>query len=280
MGLSNIPPFPDWEEEEEEDGMSDLIHNFAARKRKRDASLEQVASALLELAGGSGQPCSDEGSEVQAIVISGSLEMGLNDQPALENVTLVESREASPVPAAIQVIHPPELSAGQSSGAKYTRAGRRRPLLPDRMLLNSYLPPRGPASPMEDVSVPGLEGVPEIIDRWRPLNRGESSADHLHDLYPVMLRMPVTVWAGGQGEEYTIPVPAGTIKEDLQQMIEDGMQVRNRNFAQSTELVSLEALYLVLVLFLSYCHIINMFLCRRLLLSGTWPSNIKNFRSG
>ena len=30
--------FPDWEEKEEEDGMSDLIHNFAARKRKRDAS--------------------------------------------------------------------------------------------------------------------------------------------------------------------------------------------------------------------------------------------------
>ena len=29
-------------------------------------------------------------------------------------------------------------------------------------------------------------------------------------------------------------------------MIEDGMQVRNRNFDQSTELVSLEALFLIL----------------------------------
>ena len=44
---------------------------------------------------------------------------------------------------------------------------------------------------------------------------------------------------GGQGEEYFVLVPTGTTKEDLQQMIEDGMQVRNRNFAQSTELVSL-----------------------------------------
>ena len=43
--------------------MSDLIHNFAAqkRKRKRDASLEQEADALPEVAGGLGQPRLDEG---------------------------------------------------------------------------------------------------------------------------------------------------------------------------------------------------------------------------
>ena len=55
----------------------------------------------------------------------------------------------------------------------------------------------------------------------------------------MMLRMPVAIQAEGQGEEYSVSVPTGTTKEDLQQMIEDGMQVRNRNFAQSTELVSL-----------------------------------------
>ena len=74
------------------------------------------------------------------------------------------------------------------------------------------------------LSTPRLEGAQEIIDRWRPFNRGESLADHQHDLYPVMLRMLVTVRAGGQGEEYNISVPIGTIKEDLQQMIEDGIQ--------------------------------------------------------
>ena len=113
---------------------------------------------------------------------------------------------------------------------------------------------------MEEVSVPGPKGAQEIIDWWRPFNRGESPADHLHDLYPVMLRMPVTVRTGGHSEEYTISVLIGTIKEDLQQMIEDGMQIHNRNFAQSTELVSLEALYLILLLFMSHCYIINMFL--------------------
>ena len=163
------------------------------------------------MVGGSGQPRLDEGLEVQTIVISGSPEMGLNDQPALENVTLVDSREASPVPAAIQVVHPPEQATGQPDRAKYTRTGHRRPLLPDRMFLNLYLPPHGPASPMEEVSVPGLEGAQEIIDQWRPFNRGESSTDHLHDLYPMMLRIPVTIQAGGQGEEYTIPVPAKKI---------------------------------------------------------------------
>ena len=92
---------------------------------------------------------------------------------------------------------------------------------------------------MEGVSVPRPEGAHEIIHRWRPFNRGESSTGRLHKLYPVMLRMPVAVQAGGQGKEYSVSVPSGTIKEDLQQMIEDRMQVRNRNFAQSTELVSL-----------------------------------------
>ena len=41
--------------------------------------------------------------------------------------------------------------------------------------------------------------------------------------------MPVTSLAGGLGEEYSVAVPAGTGKEDLQQIVEDGMQIRNQN---------------------------------------------------
>ena len=129
---------------------------------------------------------------------------------------------------------------------------------------------------MEEVTVLGLEGAQEIVDWWKPFNRGESSADHQHYLYPTMLRMPVTVQAGGQGEEYNISIPCNTSKEDLQQMIEDGIQVRNRNFDQLTELVSLEALFLVLAIFYNHCHITNMFLRRRLLISETWPSSTEN----
>ena len=111
-----IPPIsrrsPNLKEEEENDEMSGLIHNSAARKWKRGAILEQAADAPPEVVRGLGQPRSDEGSEVRAIVISSSHKIGLNDQPALENVTLVESIEASPVPAAIQVVHPPEQAVG------------------------------------------------------------------------------------------------------------------------------------------------------------------------
>ena len=147
------------EEEKEKDNMSDLVHNFSTRKRKRDAMFEQSANVVLEGARGSSQPCLDKGSEVQAIFISGSLEMSVDDQPAMGNVTLKESREASPVPAALKVIHPPEQATGQADRAKYTRVGCRKPLLPDRMLVNSYLPPRGLAPPMEEVTVPEQEGA-------------------------------------------------------------------------------------------------------------------------
>ena len=145
--------------------MYDLIHNFAAQKRKIDANLEQAADVLPNAVGGSGEPRSDEGLEVQAIVILGSPEMGLDDKPTQKNVTLVESRKASPVPTAIQVVRLAKRAISQSDRANYTRAGRRRPFIPDHILLNSYLPPRGPTPPMEEVSIPRPEGVQEIIDR-------------------------------------------------------------------------------------------------------------------
>ena len=77
--------------------------------------------------------------------------------------------------------------------------------------------------------------------------------------------MPVAVWAGGKAEEYSVSVPAYTGKEDLQQMIEDGMQVRNRNYDQLVEFVCLQPSYNVLVLFLGRCPILNILFCRQLL---------------
>ena len=152
--ISWVPPIshgsPDREEEEkEEDEMFDLVHNFAAWKRKRDVILERADDAVPEVARGSSQPGPDGGSEVQVIIISRSPKTSLKDQSATENVTMEESREASPIPAALQVVHPPEEAIGRLDRAKYTLTGRRKPLLPDRMLVNSYLPPCGLAPPME-----------------------------------------------------------------------------------------------------------------------------------
>ena len=56
-----------------------------------------------------------------------------------------------------------------------------------------------------------------------PFNRAESAADRLNSLYLVMLRMPVAARDNGVGEDYSVTVPAGTNKEDLHQIIEDGI---------------------------------------------------------
>ena len=61
---------------------------------------------------------------------------------------------------------------------------------------------------MEEVSSPGLEGAWEIINRRRLYNRGESLATHMHQLYPVLLKMSVVVQAEGSGKEYAYSVPA------------------------------------------------------------------------
>ena len=75
--------------------------------------------------------------------------------------------------------------------------------------MNSYVPPHGSAPPMEKVLAPGPEGSQEINDHWRPFNRGKPAVDHMHDLYPIMLRIPAAVRADVQGEEYSVPIPGG-----------------------------------------------------------------------
>ena len=83
---------------------------------------------------------------------------------------------------------------------------------------------------MEEVSVPRPKGALEIINRWRPFNRGESPAAHMHQLYHVLLRMLVAVGAKGRGEEYVVSVLAYACKDELKQVVEEGMLTRNRNF--------------------------------------------------
>ena len=52
----------------------------------------------------------------------------------------------------------------------------------------------------------------------------------------------MVVRAGGIGKEYTVLVPAYICKDDLNQVVEDGVLIHNRNCVQSAELVC------------SYCH--------------------------
>ena len=88
-----------------------------------------------------------------------------------------------------------------------------------------------------EVSAPGEEEVKRILRRWEPFHRGESAANRLNDLYPAMYQVPVAARGMGFHEAYTIPIPTSNPKEDFLQIIDDGIQVRNSNFVQSTEMV-------------------------------------------
>ena len=68
--------------------------------------------------------------------------------------------------------------------------------------------------------------------------------------------MLVAVWAEGRGEEYVVSVLAYACKDELKQVVEYGMLIRNRNFVQSAELLCLQLLCSVIVLFPSYCLIL------------------------
>ena len=113
------------------------------------------------------------------------------------------------------MVYPPERPKSRPGAAKLALIGRKKALPPDRILLNSYLPPRGPAPVMEEVAVPGPDDIKSILHRWKPFNRSESTTDRLDDLYPRTLRLPVRAREVGQGEKYPIVVPVGTIKEDI-----------------------------------------------------------------
>ena len=88
-----------------------------------------------------------------------------------------------------------------------------------------------------EVLAPGADEVKYIMRRWEPFHSGEAAADRLNNLYPHMLRMSVAAQGMGLGEDYSVSVPAGTQKEDIERIIDDGIQVRNHNYVQSTEQV-------------------------------------------
>ena len=186
---------------------------------------------------GPSQPAVEGSSEVQAIIIPGSSESGPTDQMEPAGVAWLESKEADLVPSALQVIPPSDRDEGQPSRSKFMRSGLPRPTLPKWIITNCYSPPRGSEPPRVEVSAPGADEVKRIMRRWEPFHRGESTADRLNNLYPHMLRMPVDAWGMGLGEDYMVSISTGTRKEDIHRIIDDGIQVCNRNYVQSTELV-------------------------------------------
>ena len=227
----------DLEEEEPEERMTGLLDRYAVRKRKWQLSSGSEFDITPAQTTGHSQPSVEGGSKGQAIIIPGSPESGPTDQSQPAGVALLESKEADPVPSELQVIPHSDRDEGQPSRLKFMRSGLPRPTLPKRIISNYYAPPHGPEPQRVEVSAPGADEVKYIMRHWEPLHRGESAANWLNNLYPHMLRITVAAQGMGLGEDYKVSVPARTRKEDIQWIIDDGIQVRNRNYVQSTELV-------------------------------------------
>ena len=186
---------PAKEEEEKEDEMADPVHNFDARKHKRGAIFKRVTDTTPKVVGEANQHPIGKGSDVQAIVVSDSPEMGFHGQSALETGLSADLGEVYLTHAEVREDTPLEQIASRLDKATSSRSRHSRSLLPDRLLLNSYIHPQGQASPMEEVSAPRPEGAQEIINHWKPFNRGESPTTHMEQLYPALLRMSVAVRA-------------------------------------------------------------------------------------
>ena len=89
------------EEEEEEDEMADLVHNFGTRKCKRGASFKRVIEATPEVTDEASQQPIGESSNVQMIVVSDSPEMGFHGQLASETALSVDLGEVFPIHAEV-----------------------------------------------------------------------------------------------------------------------------------------------------------------------------------
>ena len=215
--------------------MTGLLDHYAACKRKRQLSSNSESNPAQ--AAGSSQPAVEGGSEMQAIVIPGSPEPEPTKQNEPAGVARIESKEADPVRSALQVIPHSDQNKGRPSRLKFMRSELPRPPLPERIITNCYAPPREPEPLRVEASAPGADEVKYIMRRWELFHCEEVVVDRLNNLYPHMLRTPVAAWGMGLGEDYSVNVPTRTRKEDIKHIIDDGIQVRNRNYVQSTELV-------------------------------------------
>ena len=135
------------------------------------------------------------------------------------------------------IIPPSDLGEEPPRKSKHMRSGLPKPSRTDQVITHNYLPPHEPETPRVEILAPGGEEVKDILRLWEPFHRKASAAYRLNSLYPPMYRVSVAARGMGLHEDYSVPVPASTPKEDFLQIIDDGIQVRNRNFVQSTELV-------------------------------------------
>ena len=93
------------------------------------------------------------------IVVMDSPKMGFHSQSAMETAHLANLGEVPITHEEVREGIPSEQTANRPAKAMSSQVRRSRSLLPDRLLLYSYIPPQSQAPPMEEVSAPGPEGA-------------------------------------------------------------------------------------------------------------------------
>ena len=139
------------EEEEEEDEMVDLVHNFGAWKRKWGANFKLATNATPEVVGEADQLLTDGGSKEQAIVVMDSPKIGFHGQSSLETMLPVDLGKVPLTHEEVQEGTPSQQTTSRPAKAMPSLSERSKLLLLDRLVLYSYIPPQDQASPMEEV---------------------------------------------------------------------------------------------------------------------------------
>ena len=103
----------------------------------------------------------------------------------------------------------------------------------EHIVVKGYIHPKEGASTSAESPIPTLGDLDLIIEKRAPFDKGEVSIKNMRDLYPAQRR----VTAVARQEQYVIPCPSYLGSEDIQQVAEDGMYIRNHNFVQTAELV-------------------------------------------
>ena len=221
-----------------------LLDRYATRKRKRQVSYSEESGAPAapsvepSLLVSDNLPTVDGSLGERAITISGSPELGQTGESGPDDAIQPESVVGDPAPVALQVIPPPDQDEKLTGTSKFTRSGLPKPTRPVEVLTLNYTPPRGPEPPRVEVTTHGVEEVKSILCHWEPFHHEASPADRMDNLYPHIYRVPIVARGMGLHENYSMNLPTSTPKEDFQQIVDDGILVRNRNFVQLTELVS------------------------------------------
>ena len=113
--------------------------------------------------------------------------------------------------------------------AKLAKADSHRARMPNRIVLSSFFQPMERDRLSVDTPALGQEAC------WALFNQRDYSVAHMRNLYPTLLRVSVVARA----EEYTIPFSDFMDRKSFQRVAEDERCIRNHDFNEMAELLSL-----------------------------------------